>query len=98
MTKTFLRLVLVAGCLLAPAAATPAVAQSPTEDAYGGIAPRSGSGGPSTTTTTTTTTTTAGGDQTLPFTGLDYGLFAFSGLALVGTGLVLRRTLRSQQG
>ena len=33
----------------------------------------------------------------LPFTGLELGVFAVIGAGLLGTGLVLRRTLRSDQ-
>jgi hypothetical protein len=39
-----------------------------------------------------------GGDDSLPFTGLGLGVIALLGAALVGTGLVLRRTGRPAQG
>jgi hypothetical protein len=80
-------------------AAGPAFAQTPTGDTYGGLAgvaqgPAGGSGGNS----------GGGGGQAataadtsgqLPFTGLQLGVFAVVGAGLLGTGLLLRRTMRT---
>ena len=43
-----------------------------------------------------TTATAADTGDELPFTGLELGVFAIIGAGLVGTGLVLRRTIRTQ--
>jgi hypothetical protein len=79
------------------ALAAPAFGQSATEDAYGGIAgvqEFSGGGGGGGSHAVLASETTSSGSGTLPFTGLDIGLIALAGVALVGTGLVIRRTNR----
>jgi hypothetical protein len=88
-----LTLALVASCVLALMVAGSALAQTPTGDTYGGLAgiaqgPSGGNAGGSAAAADT------GGE--LPFTGLELGVFAVIGAGLLGTGIVLRRTLRSQ--
>jgi len=67
------------------------MAQTPTGDAYGGLAGVAQGGGDN----------SGGGPSasadtgSLPFTGLELGVFAIAGVALLGTGLVLRRSVRS---
>jgi hypothetical protein len=89
--KRLLGLMVVAGCVLALSVAGSAFAQTPTGDAYGGLAGvqqgPGDNGGP------TVTTSDSG---TLPFTGLELGVFALVGAGLLGTGLIMRRTLRSR--
>ncbi len=75
-----------------------AFAQTPTGDAYGGLAgisqgPAGGNGGEQATSPAATTAADTSGE--LPFTGLELGVFAIVGAGLLGTGLVLRRTLRT---
>jgi hypothetical protein len=89
--KRLLGLFVVLGCLVALSVAGPTFAQTPTGDAYGGLAGveqgPGENGGP----------TTAEGDSgTLPFTGVELGIFALVGAGLLGTGLLMRRTLRSR--
>ena len=62
--------------LLALVFASSAMAQSATEDAYGGTPHVDGAG-------------------SLPFTGLNLAIVAIAGVALVGTGLAVRRASRS---
>jgi hypothetical protein len=91
--KRLLKLALVAGCVLALMMTGTALAQTPTGDTYGGLAGvtqgpsggNSGGGSP----------TAANTSGELPFTGLELGVFAIVGAGLLGTGLVLRRTMRS---
>jgi hypothetical protein len=76
-----------------------AFAQTPTGDAYGGLAgisqgPAGGTGGKSAA-AAPAATTAADTKGKLPFTGLDLGVFAVIGAGLLGTGLVLHRTLRT---
>ena len=92
--RRLLGLALVACCVLALSVAGSALAQTPTDDAYpspGDLAGvtqggNGGNGGP---------TATASDSGTLPFTGLELGVFALVGAGLLGTGLILHRTLRS---
>jgi hypothetical protein len=84
-------------CLALAFAAPAALAQSPTEDAYTGVADAedvagtgSGSG--------TAPAQTADDDGTLPFTGLELSLFALVGVALVGGGYAIRRVSRGPAG
>jgi hypothetical protein len=91
-----LALGLVAFCTLALMATAVALAQTPTVDAYGGLAGSSqgsSSGGGQ------LAQSPAGSDTggSLPFTGLELGAFVVVGAGLVGTGLVLRRTTRSHE-
>ena len=60
-----------------------ASAQNATQDAYGGLLGQQ--------------TTSGQQGASLPFTGFDVAIVALIGVALVGTGLVVRRTVRSNQ-
>jgi hypothetical protein len=87
---------------LALAAAAPAYAQSAVGDTYGGrgggIVGTVDSGdsgdGPSAPAPQQTQVASANDDGSLPFTGLDVGLLALGGIALVGVGVGLRRFAR----
>jgi hypothetical protein len=73
-------------CLVAMLAiAVPAHGQSVTQDAYLGLAgaDQGGAG-----TAAATDTSTSG---SLPFTGMELGLMGLVGVALLGTGFVVRR-------
>lgn len=70
-----------------------AFAQSATEDAYGGIAGTQQYGGGE-----TVLAADSSSSGSLPFTGLDVGLIALAGVALAGTGLVVRRVSRPSVG
>ena len=75
-----------------------AFAQTPTGDAYGGIAglqqgSSGGGGGGGGNAPSAGESQPKGGS--LPFTGFELGMAALMGAGLLGTGLVLRRTLRS---
>lgn len=101
MTKRLLILAAVVTAALALMSVS-AFAQTPTGDAYGGLAGISqgpaggnGSGGESAGVSAGSTATTADTGGQLPFTGLELGVFAVVGAGLLGTGLVLRRTLRT---
>ena len=77
-------------CATAFAFAAPAVAQTPSQDAYSSLVEQQqtlGSDGPN-------DGPTASSSDALPFTGLDLGLGLVVGLGLVGVGLVLRRSAR----
>jgi len=75
-----------------------AFAQTPTGDAYGGVAGlqqgSSGGGGGGGEAPAQPASQPQGGGN-LPFTGFELGMAALMGAGLLGTGLVLRRTLRS---
>jgi hypothetical protein len=83
---------------LALVAVAPAYGQSASTDAYagksGGVlgAVNSGGGGPSAPAPAQQVQTSSTGS--LPFTGLDVGLLALGGVALVGVGVGLRRFAR----
>jgi hypothetical protein len=62
-------------------------AQTPTQDAYGGVLGGQVSGGSG----HGTTEFQASSSGSLPFTGADLKLAALLGLGLIGSGLVLRR-------
>jgi hypothetical protein len=64
-----------------------ASAGNATQDAYGGLLGQQSSSGP----------TAKQSGASLPFTGFDVALVALLGIGLVGTGLVVRRTVRSNQ-
>lgn len=89
---------LMAMVALALAAAAPAYAQSATSDAYagrgGGIVGtvERGNGPTASTPQQVQVANSSGGS--LPFTGLDIGLLALGGVALVGVGIGLRRFAR----
>jgi hypothetical protein len=72
-------------CSVMLAIAAPALADSPTQDAYSGT----GAGQVSQAQATSSA-------KTLPFTGIDLGALAVVGVVLFGTGFVLR--LRSGPG
>jgi hypothetical protein len=92
------------------ALSAPALAQtsSPTQDAYGGViaevvtpsedqpaAPQQEVAAETATPAPTAAAQPQAEEGALPFTGLQATLVALAGIALLGTGLVLRRTTRS---
>jgi hypothetical protein len=98
--KTAVSLAVICAVLVVPSAA---LAASPTQDAYSGVAGvQQSSGTPPTAQVvpvaaevapvSTEEVETAGG--TLPFTGLEVGLIALVGAALLGGGVVLYRLNR----
>ena len=104
MTSRAIRLTVLCAMLLALVMAATASAQStPAQDVYnpngdvlnvvsgGGNGPSSGAGAPA----QTEAGTTAASTGSLPFTGFEAGLVAVAGLALLGTGFVIRRVARS---
>jgi hypothetical protein len=91
--KRLVKLTLLATCVLALMIAGSAYAQTPTGDTYGGLAGIAQ--GPSGGDTGGQAAAAADTSGQLPFTGLELGVFAIVGAGLLGTGLVLRRTLRS---
>jgi hypothetical protein len=91
--KRLVKLTLMATCVLALMIAGTAYAQTPTGDTYGGLAGIAQ--GPSGGDTAGETAAAADTSGQLPFTGLELGVFAVIGAGLLGTGLVLRRTMRS---
>lgn len=66
------------------ALAVPAYAQSPTQDAYEGVAGVEQGGGGS-------ESASGGGDGSLPFTGLELAFVALAGVGLLGAGFAVRR-------
>jgi hypothetical protein len=93
-----LALLMVVVALAFVAAAVPAYGQSAVTDSYGGHgggilgAVNSGGGGNGSPPAPAQVQTASGGS--LPFTGLDIGLLALGGSALVGVGIGLRRIAR----
>ncbi|HXE45813.1 MAG TPA: hypothetical protein VN635_11520 [Conexibacter sp.] len=92
---------LMVAVALALVVAGPAYAQSATSDAYagkgGGIVGTVNSGGPSgngPSAPAPQQVQAASSNGSLPFTGLDVGLLALGGVALVGVGIGLRRFAR----
>jgi hypothetical protein len=90
---------LMAVVAVALAVAAPAYAQSAVSDTYagrgGGIVGTVESGnGPTASTPQQVQATNPSGNGSLPFTGLDIGLLAIGGVALVGVGVGLRRFAR----
>lgn len=93
---------LMVAVALALVVAAPAYAQSATSDAYagkgGGIVGTVNSGGPSSgngpSASAPQQVQASSGNGSLPFTGLDVGLLALGGVALVGVGVGLRRFAR----
>ena len=75
---------------LALALASPALAQSPTQDAYGGTLGEQVGGGGSAPTSAPAQDTSG----SLPFTGFEVGIIVLAGIALAGAGYTLRRTTR----
>jgi hypothetical protein len=87
---------LMAVVAVALAVAAPAYAQNAVSDAYAGkgggiVGTVEGGNGP---TASTPQQVQASGNGALPFTGLDIGLLALGGVALVGVGVGLRRFAR----
>ena len=85
---------LMAVVAVALALAAPAYAQNAVSDAYAGkgggiVGTVEGGNGPS-----TPQQVQASSNDSLPFTGLDIGLLALGGIALVGVGVGLRRFAR----
>lgn len=87
------KIVLVALCAIMLGIAAPAMANSPSQGAYGGTGNNQLSQVQSTTASNSPTATTASG--TLPFTGLNVGVLAAVAAVLLGTGLALRIRTRS---
>jgi hypothetical protein len=80
------RITILIVCLVtALAFATAASAQTPSQNAYGGVQGQVSGGSPPSNTTVTA------GDGSLPFTGLQVGLVLVGGLTLLGAGLAVRR-------
>jgi hypothetical protein len=74
---------LVALILVLPGSA---LAQTPTDDVYRKAdITTGGPGGPK---------TTAGNSSEIPFTGLDVAIVALAGVAVLGTGIAIRRASR----
>jgi hypothetical protein len=97
--KRLLKLTLVASCVLALMLAGTAYAETPTGDTYGGLAgiAQGPSGGDNAEEPAVAAEAAADTSGELPFTGLQLGVFAVVGAGLLGTGLILRRTARSDQ-
>lgn len=89
---------LMAVVALALVVAVPAYAQSATSDAYagkgGGIVGTVDSGNGPSASAPQQVQAANSNDGSLPFTGLDIGLLALGGVALVGVGVGLRRFAR----
>lgn len=81
----------LAVALMSLAFVSSAFGQSATESAYSGTAGVQQFGGPSNGQLASASTDEG---SSLPFTGLDLGLIALAGVALVGTGLLVRRASR----
>lgn len=80
------KMVVLAGmCTAMLAFAAPAFAASPAQNAYGGQGAEQNA-----------RTIQKGQSAQLPFTGLNAGLLTAVGFALLGGGLVIRRTVRTQ--
>jgi hypothetical protein len=87
------KMIVVALCGLVLGIAAPAMANTPSQGAYGGTGNNQLSQVQSLTSQTSPTATTA--SSTLPFTGLNVGLLAGVAVVLLGAGLVLRVRTRS---
>jgi len=86
----------LAVALLSLALSAPAYGQSATEDAYSGAAGAQQFSGDNDGNGTSGTVTGAVSESgTLPFTGLQLALMGAAALALIGTGIVVRRASRS---
>jgi len=81
----------LAVALLSLAFTGSAYAQSATEDAYSGVAGVQQFGGGDGAGGEAAVVSDTSSSGSLPFTGLDVGLIVLAGVALVGTGLVIRR-------
>jgi hypothetical protein len=96
MTRLALLMAVVA---LALVVAVPAYGQSAVSDTYGGngggiVGTVDSGDGPSAPAPQQVQTAGTSDDGSLPFTGLDIGLLALGGVALVGIGVGLRRFAR----
>lgn len=90
---------LVAVVAIALTIAVPAYGQSAVGDTYGGrgggiVGTVDSGNGPSASAPQQVSVSGAGSESSLPFTGLDIGLLALGGVALVGVGVGLRRFAR----
>jgi hypothetical protein len=85
------KMIVVALCGLVLSVAAPAMANTPSQGAYGGTGNNQLSQVQSLTSQKTATTASS----TLPFTGLNVGLLAGVAVVLLGAGLVLRIRTRS---
>jgi hypothetical protein len=91
-------LCLVVFCVAALGFAGTAIAQTPTSDTYNivaGLQEESGGGGGGGNAPQQQQAQPAEKGGNLPFTGFEAGMAALLGVALIGTGLVVRRTVRS---
>ncbi len=97
MIKKLISLFAVTACL-ALVVAAPVMAQSPTADAYSGVAGQLQGGSGDDGSGSDPAAATSNGDDSgnLPFTGFELGLAVAIGAGLLGTGLVLRRGLRTK--
>ncbi|MGN6188754.1 MAG: hypothetical protein ACTHOE_07635 [Conexibacter sp.] len=90
---------LMAVVAVALALAAPAYAQNAVSDAYAGkgggiVGTVEGGNGPTASTPQQVKAVNSSNSGSLPFTGLDIGLLAVGGIALVGVGVGLRRFAR----
>ncbi len=84
----------VAVALMSLALSAPAFGASATEEAYGGAAGTQQFSGDANDPSAAVTGSVSD-SGTLPFTGLELALMAAAGIALVGTGIVVRRASRT---
>lgn len=84
----------IAVALMSLAMSAPAFGASATEEAYGGPAGTQQFSGDANDPSAAVTGTVSD-SGTLPFTGLELALMAAAGIALVGTGVVVRRASRT---
>ena len=84
------KLLLLCLCAILLGTAAPALANSPSQGAYGGTGNNQLSQVQS-----NTSDTTASSSSTLPFTGLNVPVVAAIAVALLGTGVVLRIRTRA---
>lgn len=89
MKKLATIVALLTTCLMLAVAGT-ALAASPTQDAYSGVAGQQEGGNGAARPVAAQTSN----GSSLPFTGTDLLLIGLAGTALVGTGVALRRTTR----
>ena len=97
MRNKLITLCLVVFCVAALGFAGTAIAQTPTSDTYNivaGLQEESGGGGGGGNAPAQQQKPAEKGGN-LPFTGFEAGMAALLGVALIGTGLAVRRTVRS---
>lgn len=71
-----------------------AVAQTPSDDAYSGLAAEQQAAAGGGDDDDTAGTVAAAEEGSLPFTGFEVGIALLAGTALIGTGLLVRRASR----